>query len=109
MHATRTRGRGENKKWHHYEWDLGTKSAGLNRPGLFFAFVNLKGMRDDMPDVFIVPSQVIHNRFEKHLESRLTRLRWHPKIDDAEQFKNNWDVLKDYLQKASTVSTNGGE
>ncbi len=101
MHATRARGRGENKEWHHYEWDLGVKSASLNRPGLFFAFVNLKGMNKDMPDVFIVPSQIIYNKLKKHLESRQSRLRWHPRIEEAEPFKNNWDILKDYLLQAS--------
>lgn len=105
MHATRSRGRGENKKWRHYEWDLGTKSAGLNQPGLFFAFVNLKGMKDEMPDVFIVPSQVIHDKFQKHLGKRPSRLRWHPKIEDAEPFKNNWDSLREYLLKTSGEDT----
>lgn len=101
MHATRTKGRGEDKHWDHYEWDLGTKSAKLNQPGLFFAFVNLKGMKDDMPDVFIVPSQIIHDRFQRQLEKRQSRLRWHPKIETAGPFKNNWGILRDYLQKAS--------
>lgn len=100
MHATRARGRGENKVWHHYEWDLGTKSAGLNQPGLFFAFVNLKGMESQMPDVFIVPSSVIYAKFEKYLEKKPSRPRWHPKIEEAEPYKNNWDSLRDYLNVA---------
>jgi len=97
MHATRARGKGENKEWHHYEWDLGTKSAGLNQPGLFFAFVSLKGFDKEMPDVFIVPSKFIHDKFAKYLEKRPSRPRWHPKIDDAEPFKNNWESLRGYL------------
>jgi len=97
MHATRTRGKGEDKHWHHYEWDIGVKSASLDRPGLFFAFVNLKGMNDLIPDVFVVPSKVIHKWFEEHLESRQKRLRWHPTIEIAEQYKNNWDILRNYL------------
>lgn len=101
MHATRSRGRGKNKKWHHYEWDVGEKSARLNRPGLYFAFVNLKGMDREMPDVFIVPSSVIYVRFEKFLEKKPSRPRWHPRIEEAEPFKNNWGILKDYLQNAS--------
>lgn len=101
MHATRARGRGENKKWHHYEWDLGSKSAGLNQPGLFFAFVNLKGMNKDMPDIFIVPSRVIHDKFVKYLEKKPSRPRWHPKIEEAEPFKNNWEILREYLEGAS--------
>lgn len=109
MHATRARGKGEQKIWHHYEWDLGIKSAGLNRPGLFFAFVNLKGMEKEMPDVFIVPSKVIHDRFEKQIEAKQSRIRWHPRIETAEPFKNNWDILRDYLQKASNDNPVGGK
>lgn len=105
MHATRSRGRGENKKWHHYEWDLGTKSARLNRPGLFFAFVNLKGMKAEMPDVFIVPSQVIHDKLQKHLDKRQSRLRWHPRIEEAEPYKNNWDILSDFLNSETLKNT----
>ncbi len=101
MHATRARGRGEKKKWDHYEWDLGTKSASLNQPGLFFAFVSLKGMEKEMPDVFIVPSKVIHDKFEKYLEKKPSRPRWHPSIEDAEPFKNNWESLRKYLEGAS--------
>ena len=41
--ALRTRGRGKNKQPHHYEWDIGEKSAKRNSPDLFFAFVDLKG------------------------------------------------------------------
>ncbi len=109
MHATRARGRGENKKWHHYEWDLGTKSAGLNQPGLFFAFVNLKGMERELPDVFIVPSKVIHDRFEKQVEAGQSRIRWHPMIETAEPFKNNWGILRDYLHKASNDYSGGSK
>lgn len=108
MHATRTRGKGENKYWHHYEWDLGTKSASLNQRGLFFAFVNLKGMSNEMSDIFIVPSQIIHDKFQERLEKRQSRLRWHPKVEDAEPFKNNWDILREYLRKTSTNHTGEG-
>lgn len=101
IHATRTRGRGDDKHWDHYEWALGIKSARLNQPGLFFAFVNLKGMKNDMPDVFIVPSKVIYDKFIKQLEKKPNRLRWHPKIEVAEPYKNNWNTLKDYLSVAS--------
>lgn len=109
MHATRSRGRGKDKKWHHYEWDLGEKSARLNRPGLFFAFVNLKGMDKEMPDVFIVPSRVIHDKFERYLEKKPIRPRWHPRIEDAEPFKNSWDILRDYLEKASNDILGGSK
>jgi len=56
--ALRARGRGKNKIPHHYEWDVGKKSAMLYRPDLFFAFVDLKWQSGQSPVVFIIPSDV---------------------------------------------------
>lgn len=61
--AMRTRGRGESKKPHHYEWEIGWNSAKLNHRRLFFALVDLKNF-DDLPDVFMVPSRVIFAYFK---------------------------------------------
>jgi hypothetical protein len=97
--ALRKRGRGDDKNPHHYEWDIGEKSARLNIPNLFFAFVDLKGAENEMPDVFIVPSIIIFKAFEKYLQSgKRARVRWHPKIETAEPYKNNWELIKKYLQ-----------
>ena len=99
--ALKTRGRGDKKQPHHYEWDVGERSAKLNQPGLFFAFVNLKGVGTEMPDVFIVPSSITYKYFERFFESGLSRWRWHPETEAAEPFKNNWDSLRAYFDEVS--------
>ena len=75
--AMRTRGRGKNKQPHHYEWDIGWGSAQLNHPLLIFALVDLKEFTE-LPDVFIVPSQVISEYFEAGPEGwpRYIRKLW---------------------------------
>jgi hypothetical protein len=97
--ALRIRGRGKGKVAHHYEWNVGERSARLNQPGLFFAFVDLKGMRSEMPDVFIVPSETIYGYFKKYFETGLSRWRWHPRVGSIEQYRNNWKMLEDYLNE----------
>ena len=62
--ALPTRGRGEKKTPHHYEWDVGQKSAMLQRPDLFFAFVDLKLGSGQLPDVFIIPSEFVYKSFQ---------------------------------------------
>ena len=62
--ALRNRGRGQNKQPHHYEWDVGIKSAGLSHPDLFFAFVDLKLGKGELPEVFIVPSRRVFDAFD---------------------------------------------
>lgn len=96
--ALRTRGRGSKKYPDHYEWDVGERCARLNQPGLFFTFVDLKGAGNEMPDVFVVPSEVIHNTFKKYFETGVSRWRWHPKVEIAMPYMNNWDLLRDYLE-----------
>jgi hypothetical protein len=76
---------------HHYEWDIGWKSAVLNTANLFFALVDLKRF-EELPDVFIVPSQVIAAYFEEGPE-HWPRARYHPLIEDLEPYKNRWDIL----------------
>jgi len=100
IQALRTRGRGKDKYPHHYEWDVGEKSAKLNRSDLFFAFVDLRRAEEKMPDVFIVPSKVIFRSFDKpYFKSGIKRRwRWHPEIETVSQFKNNWRILRDYLR-----------
>ena len=103
--ALKTRGSGKNKQPHHYEWDVGERSAKLNQPDLFFAFVDLKGAGTEMPDVFIVPSRITYKYFEKYFESGLSRWRWHPKLEIAEQHKNKWEILSSYLNQKSNNSS----
>jgi len=101
IQALRTRGKGEDKHPDHYEWDVGEKSGNLNRQDLFFAFVDLKRARDEMPDVFIVPSEVIFRAFDRpYFKSGVKRRwRWHPEIESILLFKNNWRILEDYLRE----------
>lgn len=94
--ALRTRGRKPNKVPDHYEWDVGEKSAKKNRPNLFFAFVDLKSGREEKPDVFIVPSKVVFDYFSRY--EKLSRWRYHPKIDTIQQYKNNWVILTSFLE-----------
>jgi hypothetical protein len=103
--ALRTRGRGKSKKPDHYEWDVGPNSARLARPDLFFAFVDLKSSSEQLPDVFIIPSEVVFEYFLrlKPYFDRTPNARWryHTKVEKIEQYKNNWDILLSYLnQKA---------
>jgi len=104
--AERNRGRGKNKGLDHYEWEIGRKAASICRPDLFFALVDLKSRSGKMPDVFIVPSDVIFNAFKPYLASRnARRLIWSPRISDVEPFKNNWDALHNYLEGKNQTST----
>ena len=98
-YALRTRGRGVQKHPDHYEWDVGEKSAKLSQPDLFFAFVDLKGTGYEMPDVFIIPSEVVATAFDNPYfkTDKQRRWRFHPKVDAISHFKNNWKILEDYL------------
>lgn len=98
--AMRTRGRGKNKKPHHYEWDIGWSSARINDPFLFFALVDLKEF-EELPDVFFVPSQVIFEYFEGGDPNTWRRARYHIEIDELSQYKNNWRILSEALKAES--------
>ncbi len=89
------RTKGKEKLRHHYEWDVGEKSAKLAHPDLFFAFVDLKSGSGQLPDVFIVPSTIIAKAFAG---AQLKRWRWHPKAEEVEEFKNKWDILREHLK-----------
>ena len=103
--ALRYKGKKGNKQPDHYEWDVGERSAKLNQPDLFFAFVDLKGGGTEMPDVFILPSRITYKYFEKYFESGLSRWRWHPELEIAEQYKNKWEILGKYLNQKSNNSS----
>ena len=109
--ALRYRGRKGNKHPDHYEWEVGERSAKLNQPGLFFAFVDLKNAGNELPDVFIVPSGVISKAFDRpYFTSGVKRRwRWHPKLEIAEQYKNKWEILSSYLNQKSNNSDSKSE
>lgn len=98
--ALRTKGRGANKRPHHYEWDVGENSAKLKNPDLFFAFVNLRSGREELPEVFIVPSQLVFEAFDNPYFNSATRRRWrwHPTIQTVERYRNNWGLLTQRLE-----------
>jgi hypothetical protein len=109
--ALRTRGRGANKTPHHYEWDVGQTSAMQHHPDLFFAFVDLKLGSGQLPDVFIIPSRSVYDWFQGVINKyfggdpqRLKRWRFHPGVKSIEQYRNNWDTLRDYLDQKSQSS-----
>ena len=99
--AMRERGRGRDRKPHHYEWDIGWGSARHNHPLLFFALVDLKNF-DDLPDVFILPSEIIFEYFKAGPEG-WPRARYHPEIEEVAKYRNNWGLLKEKLEQESNT------
>ena len=65
---------------------------------LFFALVDLK-MFAELPDVFIVPSDIITTHFEKELKALPEDywLRHHETVEKLDSYKNNWDVISNLL------------
>ena len=98
--ALHTRGRGKNKHPDYYGWDVGEKSAKLDHPDLFFAFVDLKLGTEELPDVFIVPSNRIFKAFDNPYfkSGKSRRWRWHVAIDKVAEFKNNWTPMANHLE-----------
>ena len=101
--ALRTRGRGKNKEPYRYEWDVGPKSGSLNHPDLYFVFVDLKLGKQELPDFWIVPSHFVFSSFDKAYFKSGIKRRWrlHRKIEEIEQFKNNWNILHSHLETAA--------
>jgi len=91
--AMRTRGRGDEKKPDHYEWDIGWSSAKVNHPHVFFALVDLTEFQK-LPNAFIVPSKVIFEYFKGGDPETWPRARYHPLLAEVEEYKNNWNLLK---------------
>jgi hypothetical protein len=95
MWGIRWRGRGDDRKLDHYEWEIGWKSARLNNPSLFFALVDLKNFKE-LPDVFIVPSKVIARYFAAGPEG-WPRARYHESIKKLKPYKNDWKTILERL------------
>jgi hypothetical protein len=98
--ALRTRGRGQSKTPHHYEWDVGYKTAHTARRDLFYALVDIKEF-ESLPDVFFVPSEFMVKWFSQWGE--LKRYRFHPLVEEVEQFKNNWGSIQRKLGEIQKV------
>lgn len=96
--AMRTRGRGDKKQPHHCEWEIGWGSAKKNNHSqLVYALVDLKEFQG-LPDVFIVPSEVLFEYFKGGDPKTWTRARYHPEISSIEPYKNGWELLKKSLE-----------
>ena len=93
----RWKGRGDDRKPDHYEWEIGWKSARLNDPSLFFALVDLRNF-EELPDVFIVPSKVIARYFSAGPEG-WPRARYHESIKKLERYKNDWTTIQKHLSE----------
>jgi len=102
--AERTRGRGNDKKPHHCEWDIGWSSAGLSFPNLYYALVDLREYQG-LPNVYILPSSVIHAYFAGGDPATWRRARYHPLIDELTPYRNDngWDLLTRALSGAAAV------
>jgi len=110
VRAFRTKGRGPNKVADHYEWAIGQHSAQHHSPGLFFALVDLKGVSERLPDVFVVPSEVVAQYFDRpYFKDSSKRLWWryHPRYESMQQYRNNWDLLKDFLDSKTAPTDDG--
>lgn len=94
--ASRNRGRGDAKKPHHLEWEIGWASAKTFNDNLYFALVDLKSFQG-LPDVYIVPSRVIAEYFRGGEPKTWIRARYHPMLEDAEPYRNAWHLLVDAL------------
>jgi hypothetical protein len=96
--AERMRGRGSNKKLDRVEFPLGHKAAYVNAPSVFYVFVDLKGRdKDSVPTVYVVPSLEIFQYCEGWAKNAKL-VRWHPLIDKARPFENNWDPIVELLK-----------
>ncbi|NOH31692.1 hypothetical protein [Vibrio mediterranei] len=97
--AKRDRGRGDNRKLHHLEFPLGHKAARYNNENLIFTFVDLNGLDwdEEAPDVYVVPSTFIYD-FCKGWVDGAKMVRFHVRIDEASQFKNNWEPIRKALE-----------
>jgi len=96
--ASRTRGRGVNKKVAELQFPLGYHSAITKGDNLVFAFVDLKGFgMDTQPDVYLVPSQFVHDHCRSWVD-KVPMVRFHIEIERMQEFKNNWNLIMKKLK-----------
>jgi hypothetical protein len=98
LSAKRFKGRGVDRKIHHFEWNLGYKAAKSNKENLFFTFVDLDQDWDELPSIYIIPSKFIFE-FCKLWVDDVSWVRFHPEIDEIDQFKENWNLIITALTK----------
>ena len=85
-----------------YQWSNSWGSIDMNNSKMFFVFVDLKNLRSK-PDMFIVPSHIVHGYYYKSDRAGRERKRWksswpryHIPVTKLEKYKNNWEILKIY-------------
>jgi hypothetical protein len=105
--ALRRRGRGEQRKPHHYEWSMNWKSARLNTGNLFFAFVDLKKFTE-LPDIFTVPSSIVAAYYEGGDPATWIWPRYHEDVETLQPYKNErgLKLILDHLKIAPAPPTN---
>ena len=103
-YAMREKGRGDARKPFEYQWAIGWNSARLETPNLFFALVDLKDFAE-LPDVFILPSRVIAAYFEGGDPKTWTFARYHERIENVDEYKNNWNTIKIRLADLENTET----
>lgn len=92
--ARRWRGKGEKAIVKELQWALGYRAAKHTRPGLFFAFVNMKGSPlGGKPDVYLVPGTWLAE-FCAPWVDKVSLVRFHVAPDRVEPFRDNWDQLE---------------
>lgn len=96
IEAKGTRGRGEERKLHHLEFNLGHKAAKANFENLFFAFVDLDYDYEQIPVVYIIPSKFIYE-YHKDWVDDIKWARFHIKIEEITPFRENWELIKSAL------------
>jgi hypothetical protein len=95
--ARRWAGSGKDLQVKELQWTLGYKLATHSRPGLFYAFVDLKGFKaGEVPDVYIIPSEWIKTYCKPWVDTAKW-LRFHVPPDQVKSFKNCWEKLSEAL------------
>jgi len=58
-----------------------------------------------LADVFIIPSKFVYNWFRGVISEyfdndpdQVKRWRFHPAVESIDKYKNNWDILRDYIR-----------
>jgi hypothetical protein len=76
------------------EWDVGQRAQRLRGERLFYALVDLRGGGFAIPEVFIVPSDVVAIA----MEVQRSRYMFWLLDRDVERYQDRWDLIRARLQ-----------
>ncbi len=108
-YATRARGRGEERKPAKLDFPLGFKASKLNRPNVWFAFVDLDGKSEASEvAVYLIPSSWLFE-FCKEWIDTVPMARFQPTIEQVAQFRNAWDQIATVVGHPGEVSDTEAE